>query len=48
MTIDFEQLAKNGMPAERLANVFLKEYFSDKEVAFPINPFQMLRVFVLI
>lgn len=43
MTIDFEQLAKNGMPAERLANVFLKEYFSDKEVAFPINPFQMLR-----
>ena len=43
MTIDFEQLAKNGMPAEKLANVFLKEYFSDKEVIFPLNPFQMLK-----
>lgn len=43
MSVDFEQLAKNGMPAERLANVFLKEYFSDKEVSFPINPFQMLK-----
>ena len=43
MTIDFEQLAKNGMPAEKLANVFLREYFSEKELVFPINPFQMLR-----
>jgi Zn-dependent peptidase ImmA (M78 family)/fido (protein-threonine AMPylation protein) len=43
LTIDFEQLAKNGMPAEKLANVFLKEYFLDREIIFPINPFQMLR-----
>lgn len=43
MTIDFEQLANNGMPAEKLAFVFLREYFSDREMIFPINPFQMLR-----
>jgi hypothetical protein len=43
LTIDFEQLANNGMPAEKLAFVFLREYFSDREMIFPINPFQMLR-----
>lgn len=43
MTIDFEQLANNGMPAEKLAFVFLREYFSDRDMIFPINPFQMLR-----
>lgn len=42
MAIDFEQLYKSGMPAEKLANVFLKEYFSGRELKFPINPFQML------
>jgi len=43
LSVDYEQLAKNGMPAERLANVFLKDYFFNKEVSFPINPFQILR-----
>ena len=42
MTEDYEQLANNGMPAEKLANVFLKEYLHGKEIRFPINPFQML------
>ena len=30
------------MPAEKLANVLLKEYIYGKEISFPINPFQML------
>lgn len=25
-----------------MANVFLREYFSGKEISYPINPFQML------
>ena len=42
MTEDFEQLTKMGMPAEKLANVFMKEYLCGREINFPINPFQML------
>lgn len=30
------------MPAETLAQHFLKDYFADKAIEFPINPFQML------
>ena len=39
---DYEQLANNGMPAESLAQTFLRAYFVDKTVSFPLNPFQML------
>lgn len=34
--------AKQGVPAESLAQFFLKEYFADKTIEFPLNPFQML------
>lgn len=45
MSIDFEKLAQNGMPAERLAITFLKSYLEEKNIplSFPINPFQMLK-----
>lgn len=39
---DYVALARNGMPAEELANAFLRAYFSDGEPTFPINPFQIL------
>ena len=42
MAIDFEELANGGMSADQLANVFLREYYSGKEISYPINPFQML------
>lgn len=42
MAIDFEELATGGMSADQLANVFLREYYSGKEISYPINPFQML------
>lgn len=38
----FTEYAEQGVPAETLAQLFLKEYFADKEIEFPINPFQML------
>jgi len=34
--------AKQGVPAESLAQFFLKEYFAEKTIEFPLNPFQML------
>lgn len=45
MTINFEQLAKGGMPAEKLALSFLREYSKMKgqKLSFPFNPFQMLK-----
>lgn len=45
MTVDFEQLAKTGMPAGELALSFLREYskMKGKKLSFPINPFQMLK-----
>ncbi len=44
MGLDFEQLAKDGMPAETLASTFLHEYESMKgeKLTVPLNPFQML------
>ncbi|MEG2268677.1 MAG: ImmA/IrrE family metallo-endopeptidase, partial [Acinetobacter sp.] len=39
---DYAALAQKGMPAEELANMFLRAYFSDSEPVFPINPFQVL------
>ena len=43
MAVDFEKLAREGMPADQLASVFLREYYGAKEISYPINPFQMLR-----
>ena len=42
MAVDYEELATRGMSAEQLAVIFLREYFSDKEISYPINPFQIL------
>lgn len=42
MAVDFEALANSGMSADQLANIFLQEYSADKEVSYPINPFQIL------
>lgn len=38
----FTKYAEQGMSADELANIFLKEYFSKNELVFPINPFQVL------
>ena len=38
----FTKYAEQGVSADELAAYFLKEYFVDKELVFPINPFQML------
>lgn len=42
MAVDYEILAKGGMSADQLANIFLGEYFVDKDICYPINPFQIL------
>lgn len=42
MAVDYEELATRGMSADQLAVIFLREYFSDKEISYPINPFQIL------
>lgn len=39
---DYEELSNAGVSAEKLAGIFLKEYFRDRTITFPINPFQML------
>lgn len=38
----YEEMANGGMSAEKLARLFLKEYFQGKAITYPINPFQML------
>ena len=38
----FTKYAEQGVSADELASLFLKEYFAEKELVFPINPFQML------
>ena len=38
----FIRYVEQGLSAEDFAALFLKEYFVDKELVFPINPFQML------
>lgn len=43
MYSNFEEMAKNGMRAEKLANLFSEEYFKDKPKTYPINPFQILK-----
>ena len=42
MAVDYEELATKGMSADQLAVIFLKEYFRDEEISYPINPFQIL------
>lgn len=44
MAADYVKLAENGVTAEHLANIFLKDYaeLKGRELIFPINPFQML------
>ncbi len=39
---DYEKLANEGVSAEKLADIFLKEYYGEVGITFPINPFQML------
>lgn len=39
---DYIELAKKGVPADKLANIFLQDYYEEKPIAFPINPFQIL------
>lgn len=43
MAVDFEKLADGGMPAGQLAEAFLSDYAGGVELAYPLNPFQMLR-----
>lgn len=51
MYSNFEEMAKKGIRAQRLANLFSEEYFKDKSKTYPINPFQIMEdlgiVFVL-
>lgn len=39
----YEDLANKGMGAKELAQLFLKNYFKDKEIVYPINPFKILK-----
>lgn len=39
---NYEYLANNGMSAEELASEFIDEYYKNKTISFPINPFQIL------
>ncbi len=39
---DYEKLSNDGVRAEELANIFLKEYYGC-EITFPVNPFQILK-----
>lgn len=40
--MDFEDAVRRGN-AEQLAQAYLKKYYGDTEIKFPINPFQMLK-----
>lgn len=40
---DYEQLANGGANPERLANLFLEEYYEGSQIEFPVNPFEMIR-----
>ncbi len=40
---DYEQLANGGANPERLANLFLEEYYDGSQIEFPVNPFEMIR-----
>lgn len=40
---DFAEIAKTINDPERLAAVYLSQYFRDREMVYPINPFKMLQ-----
>lgn len=42
LTNNYEKLSSEGASAEKLADIFLKEYYGETGITFPINPFQML------
>lgn len=42
MLVDYKKIANEGMSAEKLANIFLNDYFDGKERSYPINPFQIM------
>lgn len=39
----YVKYAEEGMSAEDLADMFLKDYFKDKQIVYPINPFKILQ-----
>ena len=42
LTKDYENLANQGLSAEQLASEFIDDYFKNKTISFPLNPFQIL------
>lgn len=40
--LDYENLSNNGISAEELANIFLKDYYGNN-ISFPIDPFRVLK-----
>lgn len=42
LTNDYEKLSNEGTSAEKLADIFLQEYYGEAGISFPVNPFQML------
>lgn len=40
--MDFREVARQNMNAERLASAYLRYHFKDQKPTFPINPFEML------
>lgn len=43
MKCDYEKLACDGANPEKLANLFLDEYYGDSQIEFPVNPFEMIK-----
>ena len=42
LTLDYKKIFNDGTSAERLANIFLNDYYGETGITFPVNPFQML------
>ena len=43
LTKNYDNLANQGMSAEKLASEFINDYFKNSTISFPINPFQILK-----
>ena len=43
MDSKYEQLAETGVSAQKLADIFLEDYFEGNTPVFPINPFEIIR-----
>ena len=41
--MSFQQQAKTFDSAEKMAAAYLVQYFGNKRIEYPINPFQMLK-----